>query len=344
MTAVADAADASHLLRRAGEFTEPALRMAVNRLAEPVRSVALYHFGWQEGDGEPVPAALGKGIRGALVLASAQAVGAPFKQAVPAAAAVELAHNSSLLHDDVMDGDRSRRGRLAAWYVFGQGQAILAGDALLMLAVDVIARDRNAALRDAAVPELCSALLRLAAGQSADLSFESRIDVSLEECLTMAADKTASLLAGACTLGALAGGAGPERTDALRSFGHHLGLAFQLMDDLLGIWGDTLKTGKSVGSDLRSRKKSLPLVAAIHSGTTAGRRLNEMYHRADPMSDADVSEMARLIEDAGGRDWAATEAARQRDLALCRLDAASPGRDGARALTLIADLVTRREN
>jgi geranylgeranyl diphosphate synthase, type I len=331
------------VLRQACEHTEPELRSAVDRLSEPVRSVARYHFGWQDAVGEPGQTAWGKGIRGALALASAQAVGAPSEQAVPVAAAVELVHNFSLVHDDVMDDDRSRRGRPATWSVFGKAQAIVAGDALLTLAIDVIARSQNSSWRDAAVRELCSALLRLAAGQAADLTFETRTDVDLNECLTMAAGKTAALLASACALGALAGEAEPDRVEALRGFGHHLGLAFQLVDDLLDIWGNTSATGKSVGSDLRMRKKSLPVVAAMRSDTAAGSRLTETYHRTDPMHDADILEAARMIEDAGGRQWATAEAARQRDLALHCLATALPTRDGACALALIADLIIHRE-
>jgi len=189
------------------------------------------------------------------------------------------------------------------------------------------------------VRELCSALLRLAAGQAADLAFEARADVGLDECLAMAAAKTASLITGACALGALISDAEPERVEALRGFGHHLGLAFQLVDDLLGIWGNTLTTGKSVGSDLRLHKKSLPVVMAMHSGTAAGRRLTETYHHGD----TDIPQTTQLIEDAGGRRWAATEAARQRDLALDCLATATPSHDGAWALALIADLITHRE-
>lgn len=332
-----DTAEAWELLRRARELIEPWLRTAVDGLAEPVRSVARYHFGWPDDAGESVQGSWGKGVRGALVLASAQAVGAEPEQAIPPAVAVELAHNFSLMHDDVMDDDRSRRGRPTAWAVFGKSQAIVGGDALLTLAIDVIARGQNWPWCGAAVRELCSALLSLATGQAADLAFEARADVGLDECLTMAAGKTASLIAGACALGALVGETEPERVAALRGFGHHLGLAFQLVDDLLGIWGNTLTTGKAVGSDLRLRKKSLPVVMAMHSGTAAGRRLSETYHRGD------ISQSTRLIEEAGGRDWAVTEAVRQRDLALDRLATARPSRDGGWALALIADLITRRE-
>jgi len=336
------APDAWLLLKTARELTEPELRKAVDRLAEPVRSVAAYHFGWSDECGRPANGEGGKGVRAALVLAAAQALGAPAEEAVAPAAAVELVHNFSVVHDDLMDGDLLRRGRSTAWSQFGSTQAILAGDALLAVAVDTLAH-RFPQGGPEAVRELSGSLLALVAGQGADLAFETRADVGLAECLEMAAGKTASLLAAACALGALAARAGAERVDALRQFGRHLGLAFQLVDDLLGIWGDTAVTGKPVGSDLRSRKKSLPVVAALSSGTPAGDRLAALYHRTEPLDDAEIRTAARLIEEAGGRRWAQEEAERQRTAAVTRLATAGVTPDGTRALSALADLITRRD-
>ncbi|MFG2094994.1 polyprenyl synthetase family protein [Streptomyces sp. NPDC048612] len=334
--------DAWRLLKTARELTEPELRKAVDRLAEPARSVAGYHFGWSDERGRPANGAGGKGVRAALVLAAAQALGAAAEEAVAPAAVVELVHNFSVVHDDLMDGDPVRRGRRTAWSLFGTTQAILAGDALLAVAVDTLAH-RFPQRCPEAVQELSGALLALVAGQGADLVFEDRADVGLDECLDMAAGKTASLLAASCALGALAAGAGAEQVDALREFGRHLGLAFQLVDDLLGIWGDTAVTGKPVGSDLRARKKSLPVVAALRSATPAGDRLAGLYHRTEPLDDAEIRTATRLIEEAGGRRWAQEEAKRQRTAALGRLAATEVTPYGSRALTALAGLVTRRD-
>lgn len=336
------AREAWELLRKSRALIEPELRAVVHRLDEPIRDVAGYHFGWCDSAGRPAEADWGKGLRGALVLASAQAVGATPEQAVPMAAAVELVHNFSLIHDDLMDGDRTRRGRPTVWSVFGDSQAVLAGDALQMLAFDVIAREYPGQCATAG-RELGQALIELVNGQAVDLSFERRTDVRLDECLKMAADKTAALLAGACALGGLVADADADRVSGLRRFGRHLGVAFQLVDDLLGIWGDSSVTGKPVGSDLRSRKKSLPVVAALCSGTPAGDRLAELYHRADPGQDAGIAPMARLIEEAGGRRWAAAQAAHQRAEAAGCLAGILPDPEGARALLLISDVITRRE-
>ena len=195
-----------------------------------------------------------------------------------AAAAVEFVHNFSLLHDDIMDGDTERRHRPTAWTVFGVGAAILAGDALLALAQDILLED-PAPQAVWASRCLSAAVQRLIAGQGADLAFEQRNDVTLVECLEMAGDKTAALMACACSIGAIHVGAPAGLAMGLAGFGAHAGLAFQLTDDLLGIWGAPAVTGKPVRSDLRARKKSLPVVAALTSGNQAGSDLTELLEQ-----------------------------------------------------------------
>jgi geranylgeranyl diphosphate synthase type I len=329
--------DAWELLSWARQQIEPTLRKAVDRLPERTRAVAEYHFGWKDENGNPSAGDWGKGVRGALVLASAQAMGVPPGQAVTAAAGVELVHNFSLLHDDLMDRDALRRGRPAVWSLFGDAQAVLTGDALLVIAMEVLAED------SAMFQELSGALLSLVAGQSKDSDFEQRTDVSLDECLAMAAGKTAALLSSACALGGMAAHATPQRMNSLRRFGHHLGLAFQLVDDLLGIWGHTAVSGKPVGADLRRRKKSLPVVAALSAKGPEALRLAELYHLStEPMTEDEIREAAHLVELAGGRAWVEEEAERQRSKALAALTAAAPTAEGARALTSLAEAITLR--
>ena len=195
-----------------------------------------------------------------------------------AAVAVELVHNWSLLHDDIMDNDTERRHRPTAWTVFGVGPAILAGDALLALAQDLLLEDDT--LKGAWASRcLSAAVLRLVDGQGEDLAFEKRDDVTLAECLDMAGNKTAALMACACSIGAVHLGAPPTLAMALAGFGAHVGLAFQLTDDLLGIWGAPEVTGKPVRADLRARKKSLPVVAALNSGQPEAARAARAAHQ-----------------------------------------------------------------
>ena len=220
-----------------------------------------------------------------------------------AAVAVELVHNFSLLHDDIMDNDTERRHRPTAWTVFGVGAAILAGDALLALAQDLLLEDGNPQGGWAARC-LSAAVQRLIGGQGADLAFERREDVTLAECLDMAGDKTAALMACACSIGAVHLGAPPALAMGLAGFGAHVGLAFQLTDDLLGIWGAPEVTGKPVRADLRARKKSLPVVAALNSGTPEAAGLRGLLTSPAPLTEDDLARAADLVVAAGGKDWA----------------------------------------
>ena len=330
------------VLREAHSEVQQGLRAAVERLAEPTRTVAGYHFGWWDEHRQATSGDAGKAVRPALVRLCAQAVGASPQRALSAAVAVELAHNFTLLHDDIMDADVLRRHRRTAWSVFGVPAGILAGDALLVLALEVLAVG-DPARAAVSVRWLCEALLKVVAGQEADMAFERRDAVSVDECLAMASDKTAALLSCACALGALLGGGSPARVELLRRFGHHLGLAFQLVDDLLGIWGDPEVTGKPRYSDLRATKKSLPVVAALTAGTDVSDRFARLYLRPDPLSDAELDVAAALIEQAGGRRWAYDEAGRQLGTALSCLDAAEPAPQAASHLVALAGLITHRD-
>ncbi|WP_019634145.1 polyprenyl synthetase family protein [Actinomadura atramentaria] len=341
------------------ELVDGALRAAVGRLDPRTYRVAAHHFGWTEADGRPAgavanhggkPAApgrptgsSGKALRPALALLSARAAGAAPETALPAAVAVELTHAFSLLHDDIMDGDRTRRHRPAAWTIFGEPAAILAGDALLALAGEVLL-EAPAPGAQAAARDLAAATRRLIAGQSLDLEFETRQKITLEECLDMAGGKTAALLACSCSIGAVLTGAPEPVAAALAGFGSELGLAFQLVDDLLGIWGDPAVTGKPALSDLRSRKMSLPIVAALGAGTPESARLAGLYRRPVPSGTADLEEIARLVEASGGRAWAEAEAVRRIESAAAHLDAAAPPDDVRAEFLHIADFVTHRDH
>jgi geranylgeranyl diphosphate synthase type I len=293
----------------ARDLVSPAISAAVDGFSPEIRAVAAYHLGFADAEGQPPvqPASSGKALRPALALLSARAAGAEPERGVPAAVAVELVHNFSLLHDDIMDGDAERRHRPTAWTVFGTGPAILAGDALLALAQDL--------LLEGPPPHsvwasrcMSAAVHRLIAGQGSDLAFERRDDVTVAECLQMAGDKTAALMACSCSIGAIYVGAPASLAMSLAGFGSHAGLAFQLTDDLLGIWGAPEMTGKPVGSDLQARKKSLPIVAALTSGTDAGRELAGLLAMPDALGEGDLARAAWLVAESGARQWAEAEA------------------------------------
>jgi geranylgeranyl diphosphate synthase, type I len=319
------------------------LRDAVAKLPPSMRHIASYHFGWKDAEGKPIQGARGKELRPALALLCAQAAGGDAAAAVPAAVAVELVHNFSLLHDDVMDGDHTRRHRPTAWKVFGIPDAILAGDALLALASQCLAECTLAAsaggvqLLSRCVAELCH-------GQSLDISFERRAYIALGECWEMVEGKTGALFGCSCALGALTAGATARQAGLLSEFGCHFGRAFQLVDDLLGIWGDPLVTGKPVYSDLIRRKKSLPVTAALNSGTAAGKELAELYRRARPFRPGEQADVAELIERAGARDWARRTIADEMKLANECLMAADCRPEAAAALRELMSLLINRDH
>jgi geranylgeranyl diphosphate synthase type I len=275
-------------------------------------------MGWADTEGRPVPGNGGKALRPALALLSAEAVGGSTESGVPGAVAVELVHNFSLLHDDLMDGDEERRHRPTAWKAFGPGLAVLAGDGLLVLAEQVLMESTGQG--DRAAKLLTDATAALIDGQSQDLSFETRMDVTVDECLAMAGNKTGALLACASAIGAALAGASDATVRDLYAFGHHLGIAFQAVDDLLGIWGRPEVTGKPAWNDLRQRKKSVPVVAALTSGGSSAARLADLYTTPGELSEDQLALTARLVEEAGGRVRTEAEAQRHLKIALESLD------------------------
>ena len=335
MSAAAPAA-----LARIRTLVHPALRAAVDRLEDDtMRLIASYQLGWCDKDGTPVAGGGGKAIRPALAVLSATAAGGAPEAGVPGAVAVELIHNFSLLHDDVMDSDTERRHRPTGWVAFGMAPAILAGTAMQTLAFEVVADD--------CPPDVLRCLLRatqrLVSGQHDDLLFERGGDISFEDVLHMAAGKTASLLGCAASIGARTVGAPDDLVTALDRYGTHLGLSFQLVDDLLGIVGDPAVTGKSASSDLRAGKRSAPIVAALTSGTEAGARLDELLAEGAPESDEDVSLAAKLVAEAGGLARTARAAEEHLATALAALDSAPLARHPAAELADLARYVVARD-
>ncbi|WP_435859421.1 family 2 encapsulin nanocompartment cargo protein polyprenyl transferase [Streptomyces neyagawaensis] len=338
-----DGPEAVEILERTRMSVDPELRRAVQSLPSSMRRVARYHFGWERADGAPAAGNAGKAIRPALVLAAVEALGGRESAAVRAAAAVELVHNFTLLHDDVMDRDATRRHRPTAWTVFGVPDAILAGDALQALALRLLAEDPHPASA-AASARLASCVVELCAGQHTDTAMEERRpeDVTLPEVLAMAEAKTGALLGCACALGALYAGAGEEEVEALDAFGREAGLAFQLIDDVIGIWGDPSRTGKPAGADLIARKKSLPVVAALASGTPEAHELAALY--GEPYEEGELERTALVVERAGGRDWAQVQAADRMARAMHELSRAVPDPEAAGGLLALAEFVTRRSS
>ena len=283
-----------------------------------------YHMGWQDEQGRSCSKESGKFIRSTLCLLSCQAVGGDMSQAMPAAAAVELIHNFSLIHDDIEDASYERHHRPTVWKLWGQSQAINAGDAMFTLAYLALLKLKDKGINDEKIASstkmLSLACLELCEGQYLDVEYENRLNITIEDYLAMAAKKTAALFAVSTSLGAYLGSEDSKLVEIFHLFGKELGIAFQIYDDILGIWGMRESIGKSV-SDISQRKKTLPVVYGLqNSEGEAKKRLEKLYSRKS-IKGEDITEVTKILDHLGARDYAENLAEQYYYKALAHLEA-----------------------
>lgn len=300
------------------------LQSMVGDSSLPLYHMMRYHLGWVDASGKEKPSRGGKLLRPGLCLLSCESVGGDWRRALPAAAAVELMHNFTLIHDDIEDEDRERRGVATVWHVWGQPQAINAGDAmhiLSRLALFKIEQNGIAAtnvLRAARLmDETC---LKLCEGQYLDISYEERFDIGIDDYLEMIKAKTAELFACSLILGAIIGTDDERVIKGLNRFGESLGMAFQIQDDILGIWGEDSKTGKSSASDIRKKKKTLPTIYGIEQADADQRKeMLRVYSQAN-VSNEDVPVVLEILNYVNARKYAEDIAAKYYEIALDELE------------------------
>lgn len=322
---------------------ERSLQQALDRLSKPpydgLHRMLAYHMGW-EGEGAG-PEARGKRIRPLLVLLVCSAVGGDWKKALPAAAAVELIHNFSLIHDDIEDNSPLRRGRPTVWKHWGMPQAINAGDtqfSLAHLTLLEMSSINNPVVTLNAMRLLEETCLHLTQGQYLDISFENRNRVGLDEYWRMIGGKTAALISACAGLGAIVAEADPVIQAAYQEFGKKLGLAFQALDDILGIWGEAEIIGKSTESDLVSGKKSLPILYGLEKEGPFSLRWKQ-----GNISPEEVLGLARQLELEGGRSYVQAEADRLTQESMQALSAANPSGPAGQALHELASILLKRQ-
>ncbi|MFC3453790.1 polyprenyl synthetase family protein [Amycolatopsis speibonae] len=290
-------------LERARETSLPVLRRAIATLHPDLAAVAGYHCGLTDQHGRPVTAGGGgKMLRPALVLLSARTTETPARTSpseavVAGAGAVQLVHEFSLLHDDIMDRDRTRRGRATAWTVYGTDTALLAGDVVMALAISMLGDHPPAAAA------LAEAVVCLCAGQAEDLALGTRSAVTVADWERMATGKTGALIAASCRVGALLGGGDDGIATALSDIGEHLGLAFQAVDDWLGIWGNSAATGKPVGADIAARKRSLPITATLSTPGAASQTLAAILDTPGNLTVGDIAEAIAALDHANAGEF-----------------------------------------
>lgn len=263
-----------------------------------------YHFGLRQ-DGHP---RRGKRLRPQLLMRVARAEGGSAQAALDAAAAIEILHNYSLIHDDIEDGDRLRHGRPSLWAKYGIPQAINTGDALCALSYLTLLSPQSHHLA-ADIARLARVLhlanLRMCEGQNLDLGFESARSVSMEDYLTMIDGKTAALFSAACEMGALCAQCDEKRIEQYAALGRAFGVAFQIRDDILGTWGDRHVTGKEIGADIARRKWTFPVVWALSGPYSEPREIiGREYDRARAIDARAVPEVIAALDALGSRQAA----------------------------------------
>jgi geranylgeranyl diphosphate synthase, type I len=249
-------------------------------------------------------------------------------------------HNFSLVHDDVQDNSEKRRGRPTVWTKWGVPMAINVGDALFVISNQAImdlvkAHPASTVVRAATI--LHDTCLDLTRGQFLDMSYEERNDLSLDDYWPMVGGKTSALLSACTHIGALLGNAGEAEQEAYRQFGYHLGLAFQVQDDILGIWGDEAVTGKSAASDLVEGKNSLPVLYALGRQGKFAERWNQ-----GPITVNEVKAVAVQLENEGGRSYAEEVSEKETQIALEHLSKANPRGAAGESMLELANMLLKR--
>ena len=303
-----------------------------------LQRMLLYQMGWV---GENTAnTAQGKRIRPLLVLLTTGAAGGNWRDALSSAAAVELLHNFSLIHDDIEDDSPLRRGRPTIWKKWGIPQAINTGDTVFTLS-----NIANLRLNRSKTPEIAlkasellqATCLQLTQGQHLDLSFETRPDISLQDYWTMIQGKTAALIGTSAKLGAIIAEADEDKQINYHKYGLSLGLAFQIQDDLLGIWGDVDKTVKSVESDLKSGKKTLPILYGLSQEGVFARRWS-----AGPIKQDELPSLSQQLIEEGAQEYTIGMVEYYTDRAVSALENANPeGKYGSALFELTNNLLKR---
>lgn len=274
--------------------------------APGINHLLRYHMGWEDAEGSPTPSEGGKALRPVLCLTACELAGGDWRRALPAAAALELVHNFSLVHDDIQDGDVLRRGRETLWSVWGVPAALSGGNAMRVIADRTLAKLESSGLPPAAVmrasAELNQRYLEMIEGQYLDMAFEQRERVTVAEYLDMIGRKTGALFESAMFLGALVANDDPGQAHAFGACGRRIGVAFQVRDDYLGVWGDPAKTLKPL-TDIQRKKKSLPLVHLREAGTEEDRAWLQEAHRGDEVSGPSVRRILALLDRLGAREY-----------------------------------------
>ena len=304
-----------------------------------------YHMGWHDQDLKPAKGSGGKRLRPILTLLCCEAVGGDYRLALPAAAAVELLHNFSLIHDDIEDRSAMRWSRPTLWNLRNEPIAINAGDAMHVLAYLALFADEQSQpnyVVAKSVRILLECCLRLTEGQHLDLDFSRMDNVQLADYYVMISRKSAGLIGCAMQIGVLIGGGDDTLADKYRQLGVHLGKAFQIRDDVLGLWGDESITGKSTVDDLIEGKKTLPLLRALNVLPAADVNHIRMLYQGGDLGRAEATQIRCLIESTDAQEFSGSESRRFFDQAMGLLNELRPAEPAGSHLREISEFLILR--
>ena len=320
----------------------------------PFYRMVRYALGWEEADESARKDGGGKALRPALCLLAAEALAgelpakAAIARALPGAAAVELIHNFSLVHDDIQDQDEERHHRPTVWAQWGVAQAINVGDAMRELAQLALSRAEGAGAPPAAILAahrlLTKSSLAMIEGQFLDLTYEQRASIDVDEYLTMIERKTGAMMSSSLALGGLLAGAEADTVARLQRAGSRLGVCFQIRDDYLGLWGDSAITGKSTDNDIRRRKKSYPIVHAVQHSSDGDRATLETIYAQSSVNDEDIAAVRDILQQTSAVE-ATQEAAHEHHSAFTEELDGCPLQPAARAtLDAVAQFIVLRDH
>ncbi len=301
------------------KFIDDELSLIISSRELYLYSMMKYHMGWIDAEGNQTQSNSGKFLRATLCLLAAVSTGSDYKKALPIAASIEMIHNFSLIHDDIQDGDKKRRHRPTVWTIWGKPQAINAGTAMKVLANLSVFRLEQHGVSAQKQLEVFKILdescLKMLEGQYLDISFEERDQVNIDEYIDMIDKKTASLIEGALQSGAVIN-IDKEEITPFKKFGNYLGLAFQIRDDILGIWGSVDKTGKPSANDIRKKKKSFPIVYSFCESKGRIRDELQKIYSQKKIDEPSVKKILSYFDELGVYDYCEKKCRHYYDLAV----------------------------
>ncbi|WP_328680836.1 polyprenyl synthetase family protein [Streptomyces sp. NBC_00322] len=318
----------------------PVIQQQVSVLEPTLVRICGYHLGFIDEHGDPSSGGDGKLTRASLMMAVADGVGLRPEDVQSQAAAVELLHNATLLHDDIADADELRRGRPAAWKVFGVSLAIHAGNALQALGLRIVVDDSGPGHKEIA-SSFAEALGLVHAGQARELTLRPGPGASIAAYEQIVKEKASALLEFSLATPAMRAGKPENVLAALRDAGRHLGIALQISNDVEDIWGDPAVTGKPIRGDIKRRNLTFPVLAAWSADNPASDQLSRLWH-ADSITAAHLQALADLIDEAGGRDSAQRLSRRHLDSAVEHLGRAGLSPTATAELTTLFNRIVNR--